>query len=342
MKIGEIRELILFGGGSLLIEIAKESTKNGLKTHVFAVKRHLDEVIDEKNRSTMREMLDQGKIPYFQVKDINTSTELRALVSGNTLGIGLGEVYTFNKETIALFKGKLFDFMVINLPQYRGGAHFTWQILRGDKTGCWNIQVINEEMVPAVFDSGEILKRREYKIPDEASIPQDYFDLSEKEGLILFIEFIKEIKDGKDFELKGLDEGNSLYLPRLNTLKHGYVDWSWELKEIERFICAFDDPYAGASTFINGKKVFIKNCRHEMDGEAFHPFISGIVYKKNADTLFVAIKDGTLAIKRVLDESGRSLLSEIRVGQRFFTPAKYIEEAMLFNADYDSEGLVKC
>ena len=79
-----------------------------------------------------------------------------------------------------------------------------------------------------------------------------------------------------------------------------------------------------------------------MDGEAFHPFISGIVYKKNADTLFVAIKDGTLAIKRVLDESGRSLLSEIRVGQRFFTPAKYIEEAMLFNADYDSEGLVKC
>ena len=66
MKIGEIRELILFGGGSLLIEIAKESTKNGLKTHVFAVKRHLDEVIDEKNRSTMRECLIKGRSLIFR------------------------------------------------------------------------------------------------------------------------------------------------------------------------------------------------------------------------------------------------------------------------------------
>lgn len=42
---------------------------------------------------------------------------LRSAVSIGTIGIGLGEAYTFSKETIALFQGRFSDFMTIRLLQ---------------------------------------------------------------------------------------------------------------------------------------------------------------------------------------------------------------------------------
>lgn len=339
LKVGAVDKLILFGGGMLLARIAKEAIKRGIETHVFAVKRHLEEIIDTENKLRLIDVLERGGIPYYLEPDINRSAKLRKLMSARTMGIGLGETYTFNRDTLALFKGKIFDFMVIRLPQYRGGAHFTWQILRKDRIGCWNIQVINEEMVPGVYDSGAILKTKEYTIPKRAKTPKQYFTLCENEGLKLFIGFINDIGDGKGFKLRHLDESKSLYLPRLHTLKHAFINWDWDLEEIERFICAFDDPYPGAATFLNGKKVFMKDCRADYRDGAFHPFISGIIYRILNDDVYIAAKDGTLVVKKVLDEK-QEKLAKIKVGQRFYTPLKFIEAAMLFNAEYDGEGLV--
>ena len=51
-----------------------------------------------------------------------------------------------------------------------------------------------------------------------------------------------------------------LYLPKLNTLKNGFIDWNKSSSEIYRFICAFDDPYQGV--FLNRiikKKIFLKD-----------------------------------------------------------------------------------
>src|SRR3972149_985364 len=211
------KTLILFGGGSLIVEFARKSIKRNIKTYIFAVTRHLEEVIDIENSLTLKAALEREGIPFYHTKDINDSPELKSVVSNDTIGIGVGEAYTFNKETIDLFKGRLFDFMVIRLPQYRGGAHFTWQILRRDRIGCWNIQIINEEMIPGVYDSGEILKTREYDISQWARIPQDYFRTSNEEALKLFIEFMDEIQEGKEFKLNRLEENISSYFPRLYT-----------------------------------------------------------------------------------------------------------------------------
>lgn len=343
LEIGTVDTLVLFGGGSLIIEFATESIKRGINTYVFAVKRHLEEVIDIETGLTLKDTLEKENINFYHVNDINNSPELGAVIAGekDVVGIGLGEAYTFSKETIALFKGRLFDFMVIRLPQYRGGAHFTWQILRRDRIGCWNIQLINEEMIPGVYDSGEILKTREYVIPQWARIPQDYFKIANDEALRLFIEFIDEIQEEKEFKLRRLEENISSYFPRLYTLKHGFINWSWDTDEIETFICAFDDPYAGASTFFNKNRVFLKKCYAEYKEGIFHPFMSGIVYRISNGSVFIASKDGALVAGSVLDEQGNNIVKKLKVGQRFYTPHKYLEEAMLFNAEYDTEGLMK-
>lgn len=339
LKIGTVDTLVLFGGGELLIKFARESIKRKIKTSIFAVTRHLDEIIDIENSLTLKEALEKEGMPFFHTKDINDSPELRSVVSEDTIGIGVGEAYTFNKETIDLFKGRLFDFMVIRLPQYRGGAHFTWQILRRDRIGCWNIQLINEKMIPGVYDSGEILKTREYTIPQWARIPKDYFRASSEEAVKLFIEFMDEIQEGKEFHPARLQENYSSFFPRLYTLNHGFINWSWEADDIEAFICAFDEPYPGTSTFLDGRRVFLKKCQAEYGEGRFHPFMSGLIYRIYKGSVFIAMKDAALIVRNVSDEKGNNIVPNLRVGQRFYTPQKYLEEAMLFNAEYGTEGL---
>ena len=69
-------------------------------------------------------------------------------------------------------------------------------------------------------------------------------------------------------------------MPRLNTKIHGFIDWNWKAKHIVDFVNAFDEPYQGASTFIKGKKYLLKNAKLLKHKINFHPFQSGIIFKK--------------------------------------------------------------
>jgi methionyl-tRNA formyltransferase len=337
--IGPVDTIILFGGGISVVDFAREAQNQGLKTYVFAAPRHISETFPEEHDATLGEILKSAGIPCFSSADINISPDLKKIMSDRTLGLGLGEVYVFSKATIDLFRGRIFDFMVINLPQYRGGAHFTWQILRNDRIGCWNIQRINEEMVPGVFDSGEILKSREYLLPPSARIPGDYFEAARKEAKNLFLEFLSDIQAGAAFTPMALQEQFCSYYPRLYTLRHGFINWSWTGGEIERFICAFDNPYPGASTFVDGRRAVLKSCQLQFTDGPFHPFMAGLIYRIDGSTLFVAVKDGTLVVRSITDEHGTDLAARLKPGQRLYTPAASLEDAMQFDAEYDANGL---
>lgn len=341
IKPGPIDTLILFGGGLLLIKIASLALSEGIKTVVFAVKRHLDEIIDPNEGLSLEELMIKKRIPFYHEADINLSSKLPELMSQATMGIGLGEGYCFIPKTIDLFGGRLFDFMVIRLPECRGGAHFTWQILRGDRVGCWNIQKVNEKMIPGVFDSGEIIKTRKYTIPEGARIPRDYFQVADEEGINLFSEFLGEVQLGKGFHLAEISETASSCFPRLFTPKHGWIDWSWTTSEIERFICAFDDPYIGASTTMNGRRVYLKGCYARVQDGPFHPFMAGLIYRITRDAFFVCSKTGGLEIRSILGEDGEFLGGFLKPGQRLFSPKECLEDSMRYSAEYDSEGLVE-
>jgi methionyl-tRNA formyltransferase len=131
----------------------------------------------------------------------------------------------------------------------------------------------------------------------------------------------------------------STYWPRLSTHHHGFIDWSWSAADLERFICAFDDPYAGASTYWNGQRVRLKRVFSDA-GLTFHPFQSGIVYRKTADTLWVAASGGGLALQSVSnDDDGLDCRAKVRLGDRFSTPAAVLEQAQEFRAIFLPSGL---
>ena len=296
----------------------------------------MEDVVDETG-SSLLSVVRETRVPYCITENINTEKEVFEFVTESTLGIALGAAWVFEPAFCGRFGGRLLDFMGINLPKYRGGAHYTWQILRGDRQGCSNLQLIHGGL--ETFHKGEIVKRREYLFPAWVRIPRDYFTAAVPEELAFLDEFLTEVADGKDFDLQCLQETFSTYFPFLFTPRNGFVDWRWNTDEIERFICAFDEPYAGASTFLGDVRVFLKDCRPDYGEGAFHPFQVGLIYRKCGGALYVATRDGAILVGRVSDESGRILLDEVKLGQRFHTPQAALEEAASFGAEYSSIGV---
>jgi methionyl-tRNA formyltransferase len=125
----------------------------------------------------------------------------------------------------------------------------------------------------------------------------------------------------------------------LSTLKNGFIDWNLDPIELDRFICAFDDPYEGASTFINGELVHLKSVMLCSQDSNFHSFQVGLIYRKRESWICIALKGMSLIVKDITDASGSSVMSRIEVGDRMYTPVKYLHESMT-RVRYTSEGLL--
>jgi hypothetical protein len=78
--------------------------------------------------------------------------------------------------------------------------------------------------------------------------------------------------------------------------------------------------------------------RDSSDG-TFHPFMNGIIYRKTGSYLLIAMNDGSLIINEVFNQDGENIINQIKIGNRFYTPSKYLDDAMSFRAVYDSKGL---
>lgn len=339
LKIENINKVLLFGGSMLLAVACKKIRELGMEGLIYTSPRHIQEVIDDKG-NILGDILKSMSVRFFVSEDINKEEELLSEIDKNTLGLGFGEAWSFDKKIIDLFQGRLLDFMSIPLPRYRGGAHYTWAILRGEREWGCNIQVINEDMVQGEFDSGEIVKSKQYDFPKSCRIPQDFFDYAEKQDMDFILEFINEINTGTTFKLKKINEEESLFLPRLNTIKNGWIDWSWSGLEIERFICAFDSPYAGAGTTLDDTPVRLKGAFLQNDELPFHPFQAGLITRVNEDgSILIAISSGHLKIKQVFDENGNLINKKIKTGMRLYTPKEKLKSAMTFHPQYGVGGL---
>jgi methionyl-tRNA formyltransferase len=334
MIFGKIDHIILLGGSRCTAELAMYLSQiDSLKFQIYTAPRQVTDVIHA-DGLTFGEYFKRHSLEYIVSEDINNDQGFIQSIGERTLGIGLGEAWSFKKEIIDKFNCRLIDLMGIRLPQYRGGAHYTWQILRGNRIGACNLQVINSDMIQGVFDSGEIIKFREYLFPPDARIPDDYFGYAVSQEISFIKEFIEELTQGKDFKTFKLQENFSIYFPRLHTPQNAFINWQWDTSDIEKFICAFDDPYAGATTQINGIMVRVKKARSEQNDGSFHPFQCGLIYKIYDRNIYVATRQGTIIISEVNNENGISIIQTFRNGDRFFTPYEWIEKGMTIKIEY--------
>ena len=69
----------------------------------------------------------------------------------------------------------------------------------------------------------------------------------------------------------------------------------------------------------------------------FHPFMNGLIYRKDADQLYVACGNGSLLIREYSYKQNESKPKKITLGDRMYTLSKDAEEALATRVRFNPE-----
>ena len=115
-------------------------------------------------------------------------------------------------------------------------------------------------------------------------------------------------------------------MPRLKSKINGWIDWSSNVYELERFIGAFGDPYPGAKTMIHGKQVSLLDAQLSCMEPSKHPFENGMVIRKFLDMITISVNGGSLYIKKVLIGK-KNIINKIIPGDIFYTSINKLDSS---------------
>ena len=310
---------------SKLIEV-----NNSLKLNTLIItSSHQSKLIDKKIDYKIFDKLDD-KFKNF----INKNVKVK-----NTIFVSLGARYIFKKNTIEnFFSNNLVNFHSTRLPLDAGGAELSWTIMREDRINNQLVHLIEEGI-----DSGPIIDNHSSLFPKQCQIPNDFMVYKLEKFIEFYSEFLKKVKDGKSFDLKPQVNYLGRYNPRLNTEIDGLINWDLDSYDLFNFINAFDEPYKGASTFLNNGnfgKLYLKKIHLHGGDSSNHPYMSGIVSRHDKNWIVVSTKSKhMILIEKVLDKKGNNIISNIKVGDRFYTPYEELEKSKKIRIIYNSKGL---
>ncbi len=322
MNFGKIDKFVLIGGGTLINYFALQLKNQGIDCITIVSSRHANEIIE--NNKTLETLLKKNS-SFSKLDNLNSKTILKIIgTTENTLFISFDAPWIFSNDLIKnVFKNKLINSHSTRLPFDKGGGGFSWRILNYDKFGICLLHMINDNKI----DEGEILTYEEFLFPYHLKKPIDFQKFQIEKEKTFLSKFLNEIMKNKNFNLINQPSYLSSYMPRLSSVDNGWIDWSIDIIELFAFICAFDDPYIGSSTLLNGKLVRIKSVNFTKAEKEFHPYEYGLVFRKTENWIVVACKSGCLIVEEVIDIKGNNIISKIKAGDRFITPYKNLDAA---------------
>ncbi len=326
--IENLKSVIFLGQSNSFLELIKFNKSLNLKTSVIT-STNQSKLIDKKIKFKIFDKLD-NKFKSF----INSNSQAK-----NTIFISLGARYIFSKEYIEkIFLNNLVNFHGTRLPLDAGGGGFSWKIMREDRIDNQLVHLVDQKI-----DNGPIISNHLSLVPKDCQIPIDFEIYREKKFISFYKKFIKELKGGKNFELKPQIDYFGRYNPRLNTEINGLIDWDMNSNDLINFINAFDEPYKGASTFLNRGnygKLYLKKVHLHGGDSSNHPYMSGIVNRHDKDWIVVSTKSKhMLLVEEVINKKGQNILKDIKPGDRFVTPVNELEKSKKYRVFYNSKGL---
>lgn len=135
------------------------------------------------------------------------------------------------------------------LPKYRGRSPLNWAVLHGEtKAG-----VTLHKMVKKA-DRGEMIDQQSFDILDEDNI-KTLQPKMENAGIVLLKRVLPEILKGTAKSYVQ-DESQASYFGGRKP-QDGQIHWDKSAFEIHNLVRAVTDPFPGAFTFCNGKKIIV-------------------------------------------------------------------------------------
>ena len=326
--IENLDTVVFLGQSDVFLELIE--VNNSLKLNTFIItSSHQSKLIDKKIDYKTFDKLDDKFKNY-----INKNTKIK-----NTLFISVGARYIFKKDTIEnFFLNNLVNFHGTRLPLDAGGGNFSWKIMREDRIDNQLVYLVNEGL-----DTGPIIDNSLSLFPKYCQIPIEFENYRLKKFVEFYSKFLKKIQNGKNFELKPQINYLGRYNPRLNTETDGLINWDMDSYDLFNFINAFDEPYKGASTFINNGnfgKLYLKKVHLHGGDSSNHPYMSGIVSRHDKNWIVVSTKSKhMILVEEVLDRKGNNIISKIKAGDRFYTPYQELEKSKKNKTTFNSKGL---
>lgn len=305
MGVFILERLMLFAatekGYSVLKEICKHK-KNCLATVIS-----FNELNVKKNYfGFIRNFCFENKILFFNWDDIKDKVVDLVKYYNITVAFAIGWRYLLPLEMNDYMKSKLIVFHDSLLPKYRGFSPTPTAIICGEDELGMSVLYAEDDM-----DTGDIIIQKSFKLSDNLYI-EDVIKILSKIYSETAIELINMIENNKIINAKKQDNSLATYSIWRDT-EDCEINWNLSAKEIYNLIRAVSEPYTGAFTYMDNKKIFVWRAEI-VDDKMFAIRYPGKIWSIDNNCPVVVCGKGMIRLLNVTDEYGNIIkFNKIRV-----------------------------
>jgi methionyl-tRNA formyltransferase len=161
--------------------------------------------------------------------------------------ISAGSPWIFTEKIIKKFGKNFYNIHQSPLPSMRGSvaSYIILYDIRAFQT-CLH-------KVTTGIDTGNVVYRKSFIIPSNLKLPKEINFFLQLKNCEMLKEFLNSYNKN---ELINEKQNNlfASYNKRLSSEINGWIDWSMNIDDLDRFIRAYGDPYGGANTFLSNTK----------------------------------------------------------------------------------------
>ncbi|MDA7801185.1 hypothetical protein N8950_00385 [Candidatus Pelagibacter sp.] len=274
-------------------------------------------LITNKLTNDLKKFLKLKNIKYLATKNLTLKT-LKKVDLKDSLVLSAGSPWIFSEKLIKKLGNNFFNVHQSPLPSMRGSvaSYIILYDIRAFQT-CLH-------KVTTGIDTGNVVYRKSFIIPSNLKLPNEinvYLQVKNRE-------MIKEFLNSYDKSKLINEKQNTFfasYNKRLSSKINGWIDWSINVDDLDRFIRAYGNPYGGANTFLSNTRVQIEDIEKSKNEPARHPEEIGSVLRKFQDYIVVSVNGGSLYIKKILINK-KNIIDSIKSGDKFYTKLKYLDD----------------
>lgn len=244
------------------------------------------------------------------------------------VAVSINWLTIMGEEVIKSFSMGVLNGHTGDLPRYRGNACPNWAIIEGEKEIGLSIHFID----PYQLDSGPIILKRYMPISNSTTIGQVY-DYIYNNLPEMFVKAIEGLASGTIQPVnQSRDPAQALRCyPRIPS--DSFIDWQKDALFLSRLVRASSEPFAGAYTYWQGKKLTIWKATAE-NFSCPSLAVPGQMIWKNTESGEVGIStgDGVLILHEIqLEGEKRTKAAEILCSLRIRLGMMVEDEIALIN-----------
>ncbi len=328
-----IKKVVFIGSDEFLIELKKSLKIFNIEVLLITNKDQNNSQNKEINKIITSSIKKETVKKFLKKNNVNKD---------NSIFISYSSRFLFSKEIIKnLFFNKLFNIHCSRLPNDKGGGGYSWRIMRNDRIGNLCIHKIND----ASIDSGPIYKFHKYVLNRNLMIPQDILSDTVNRLVKFSREFIIDFFKGKKFSTYTSTNYLGSYFPRLKSSISSWIDWNEDPFDLINFINSFDDPYQGAQSLVNSKKISkVRIKKAQLTSSEFNSntLTKGLIYRHDTSWINIALDTKfSLIVEDVRDFKNKSVLHLLKPGDHFKSSLKLLNKRTLSRIKYGPKGLIK-